>query len=367
MPASILAGTVIGAGVFSLPFVFNAAGLLTGFFYLAFLALIYIMVDLLYADVIVRTPGEHRFVGYSKIYLGSTGFWAAIFIGLFQAFFVLTVYLILAPSFSRLFIENNAIIHLLAFWLLGSIAILLNIKRVASIEFLITAGIIFIIFLTFILGAPGFIQRSINWQFDLSNLILVGPILFALAGRVALPEMMSYFKESKIPLGFFRKAVIWGMVVPALVYLLFVVGILGLSFPVAEDAVSGLVGQVSMPVLAAIGILGLLSLISSYIIIGFDTARILKYDLFVPDWLSKGLVVFVPPALYFLGFKSFIGMVTFLGGVFIPLGSIFVLLMWLKAKKKLAVPPVLVGKFIPKSIPILFLIFFIVLIYVILN
>lgn len=348
-----------------MPFVFGAAGLLTGLFYLLLFASIFLLIDLLYADLIVRTPGIHRFVGYSKLYLGNKGFWAAIFIGLVQLIFVLTIYLILAPSFSKLFIADNSIVHLLIFWLLGSIAILLNTKRIALAEFLITGGIIFIILLTFIWGLPAFIQQGNNWSFDLSKFLVVGPILFALAGRVAVPEVVSYFRETKTPLGFLKKSLIVGTFLPAIVYFLFVLGIIGLSPVVAEDAVSGLVSQVPFAILAAIGVLGLLSLISSYIVIGLDACRIFQYDLALPGWLSKGLIIFVPPILYFLGFQNFIALVTFLGGVFIPLETIFVLFMWSKANKKLGTPPVLVGKIIQKLIPILLLIFFIVLIYVI--
>lgn len=366
LPASILAGTIIGAGVFSLPFVFTKGGLLTGLFYLLLFAVVFILVDLIYADLIIRTPGDHRFVGYSKIYLGKGGFWAAILMGLIQALFVLTIYLILAPSFFKLFIPENTILHLLIFWFLGSAAILLNIKKIALAEFLITIGIILIILFTFVLGAPNFFQREISlFPFDLSNLIVVGPILFALGGRVAVPEIINYFRETKTPLSFLKKSLIVGILGPAVVYFLFVIGILGLSGVVAEDAVSGLIGQVASPVLIAIGVLGLLSLISSYIVIGLNASRIFNYDLAFPNWLSRSLVIFVPPILYFVGFQNFIVLISFLGGVFLPLESIFVLFMWLKANKKSETPPILIGKQVKMIVPVLLLIFFIVLIYAI--
>ena len=82
LPASILSGVIIGAGMFALPFIFESVGLATGFFYLAFFAAALILVYLVYADLVVRTPGKHRFVGYARIYFGDLGFWFAIFTGL---------------------------------------------------------------------------------------------------------------------------------------------------------------------------------------------------------------------------------------------------------------------------------------------
>ena len=367
MPVSILAGTVIGAGMFSLPFIFKTAGLLTGLFYLLLFGLVFILVDLIYADLIVRTPGDHRFVGYSRIYLDKRGFWAAILIGLIQLLFILTTYLVLAPSFSKLLIEGGSIVHLLIFWMIGSIVILLNTRRIAVAEFLITGGIILIIFLTFVWGLPSFIRQPVSWSFNLSEFWVIGPILFALAGRVAVPEVVSYFKETKTPLGFLKKSLILGTFVPVVVYSLFIIGIVGLSLSVTEDAVSGLIGQIPTPILIAIGILGLLSLISSYIVVGLNVSRIFRYDLSLPAWLSTCLVVFIPPVLYFLGFQNFITLVSYLGGIFIPLESIFILFMWLKANRKLGTPPIMVGNAIKMSIPVLLFVFFIVLIYVIIS
>lgn len=367
LPASILAGTIIGAGIFSLPFVFQQAGLLSGLFYLIFFALLFALIYLFYADLIIRTPGEHRFVGYADIYLGRWGFWAAIFMNLVFLLFTLAIYLILAPSFSKLFIADGSLCHLLGFWILGSTAILFSTKRIALAEFFITAGICLIILLVFVLGIGGlFEQGNLKWlPPDLSNFLVVGPILFSLAGAVAVPEIVSYFRESKIPLGYLKKSLIFGTAVPTFVYFLFIIGVISLSVYVSEDAVSGLISNVPLPVLAAIGILGFLSLISSYIVIGLNVRRIFNYDLFLPNWLSKLLVIFIPISLYFAGFRNFIESVSFVGKFFLPLEVIFILLIWIRANRKAEMPPLLVGRRAFLFVPVILAVFFVVLIYAI--
>ena len=333
LPASILAGTVIGAGMFSLPFVFNKVGLFNGLFYLFVFASVYIFLYFLYAEVILNTAGEHRFVGYAKIYLGNLGFWTALSLGLLELFFVLTIYLILSPSFFNLIYAGNPFYYLLIFWILGSAAAVFGTKRIAFLEFLIVAGMVAIIALVGWLGIRNF--HFSEWPFQNLNFwqwSAVGPILFALSGALVVPEVVSYFRESKAGLSRLKIALALGGILPAVVYLIFVIGILGLSAAVSEDAVSGLIGRMPTLILRFLGILGFLSLISSYIAIGLNARRILEYDLFLSRNWSKFIIVFLPITLYFLGLQSFIRAVTLVGLIFLPLEIVFIILMWFRMK-----------------------------------
>ena len=95
LPTGLLAGTIIGAGIFALPYVFAKAGLVAGFFYLALGGIAYTVVHLMYADVIMRTRSAHRFPGYAGLYLGRFGFILAVLIGVLEMILVMTIYLIL--------------------------------------------------------------------------------------------------------------------------------------------------------------------------------------------------------------------------------------------------------------------------------
>ncbi len=368
LPASILAGAVIGAGMFSLPFVFQEAGLLTGVFYLAFFAAFSICIYFLYADTIVRTPGDYRFTGYSRIYLGQWGFWLALLVGLVQLMFALTVHLILAPSFSQLITPGGYLYHLLGFWILGSALFLLKTKWIAWIESFMIGGIILIVLLVFFLGLGNIFSSGIDLlTFDLSKFIVVGPVLFALAGAVAVTEVVSYFRESQTPLSFLKKSLVIGTIIPSAVYFLFVTGVIGLSSPITKDVVSGFMGKVSPSFLITLGLFGFFALATSYIVVGLNVRRVFSYDLKLANWLSGVLVVFVPLILYFLGFQNFIQLVSYVGGITVPLQSILIIFMWLKADKTSSSPSILVSDWLRKGIPVLLLVFFIALIYVIIN
>jgi amino acid permease len=385
LPASLLAGTIIGAGIFALPFVFEKAGIVTCLFYLGLFGASFVLIHLMYADLILKTEGGenlHRFPGYAKIYLGSWGFWSAILTTIIGMLFVLTVYLILSVSFINLiypvrdFIPNGVkpiglnisdASKLLIFWFLGSAAIFLGIRRIALSEFLITGGIMVIILIIFGYGLSHFGKIISVPAFNLQNIFLpYGAVLFALAGRVAIPAIINYFQKIDQPLVMVKKPIILGSLMPALVYLLFVFGILGLSETVSEDAVSGLVGHISPGILTLIGILGFISLWSSYIVIGLDIKNALKFDLKFPKILAGLTVIVLPPLFYFWGFQSFLALVSMVGGIFIALEGIFVALMWLRASK-LRPEKIIFKKLNPLIVYILMLIFIGGMIYEIIH
>ncbi|MHB9019861.1 MAG: aromatic amino acid transport family protein [Minisyncoccota bacterium] len=368
LPASILAGSIIGAGIFSLPFVFNKFGLLAGFISLIVFAFIYALIYFIYADIVLRTEGEHRFIGYSKIYLGKFGFWTAIFIGLIQLLLVLTVYLILAPSFTQLIFGGSYVAHLIFFWLIGSLMTLFNTRKIAWFEFLVVSGIFFIIALVFFFGIKNtdlsFVQ---NFNFNINSLGLVGAVIFALSGVMVVPEVVAYFRESASPLKFLKRSLLLGSFLPALAYIIFVLGILGISKNVSVDSVSGLAGYAPEWLLIFLGCLGFLSLTSSYVLVSLNTRHIFEYDFSLPADLSKFLVGFIPLAFYFLGIKGLTEVISFTGSIFIPLEIIILILIWLKANKLRPTNDFFDSGITKAVTPFLLAVFFIVLVYEIIK
>ncbi len=337
LPASLLAGTIIGAGVFALPYVFVKAGILTGLFYLLIFSAVFTLIHLMYADIILRTKENRRFFGYAEIYLGKWGKWSAILTTIVGMIFILTVYLILSVSFFNLVPQNLVfpdIYKILIFWLFGSLAVFMGINRLAIAEFLITLGIAAIILIIFGYGFGNLGQAVLISSFDLKYLFLpYGAVLFSLAGRTAIPALLGYFRNNNQSQLKAKAPIILGSLAPAFVYLIFVLGILSLSETVSQDSISGLIGRLPPLILGLLGGLGLISLWSSYIVIGRDVKKSFEHDFNFPQAFSGLIIVLFPLFLYFLGFQNFFKLVGLIGGVFIGLESIFIILMWLKARK----------------------------------
>ncbi len=337
LAASLLAGTIIGAGIFSLPYVFTRAGLLLGFFYLAIAAFSFVVVHLCYGEVVARDNAKHRFVGYARMYLGNVPSILALWMTVFQMLLVLAIYIVLSVSFLRfVFPSLPQLYSALLFWGAGSLAIFLTLRRVAIVEFLITGGIIGIIAVIFFLAVYAGGRSSISavtWEYAAFPL---APLLFSLAGRPAIPSLLQYCRMVNyggISMRFLRRTIFWGTVIPAVVYAFFVLGVIGLSHEVSHDAVSGLIGAVHSGVLFAIGILGILSLWSSYLVIGLDIKQILEYDLRFSKFSRALAVVAVPLFIYFISGQNFLRLIGIAGGLFLALEGIFILLIWRKARQ----------------------------------
>ncbi len=347
-PIGILAGGIIGAGMFSLPFVFASSGTLIGLIYLILAAGAYTIIHLMYADIILRTPGRHRFAGYVARYLGAGPFWLSVLMVVIEMILVLTIYLLLSQGFSSLIIGAVSPLTAIAiFWILGSVAIFFNIKRLALSEGLVTIAMVAIISVLFGFGVIhgkgiGSIALFGQWH---SLLLPLPAILFALSGRVAIPSVIDWFKsEKQSNPRTIKKAIIIGTVLPALVYALFIYGVMSLSGQISADGVSGLIGALPDQLLLLIGILGWLSLWSSYILVGLDVERTLADDLKVPVLLRLILVVFTPLLLYLLGIQNFLTLISIVGGVFLSLEGIFVMAIWRRINKQNGKGGVLISK-----------------------
>ncbi len=339
-PVSLLSGTIIGAGIFSLPFIFSCSGVLTSFVFLIVLCFAFIFIHLIYADIVLKNGTQHRFAGYAKIYFGQLGNFVGIIMTILQGFLVLSIYLLLSSSFfSSVLPSFNPLWGVLLFWLIGSIICSSGTKKITFFEFLSVLGILSVILVLCYLGFDKFFNHSLNlissnWKFWL---LPFGALLFSLSGRPSIPSLVHYFEkinpnaqESKKEI---RRAIVWGTIMPAIVYGIFIISILGLSPVPSPDTFTGIMSVIPSWVLMGLGALGLISLISSYFAIGVDLKHSLQFDLGLSRISSLTFIFFIPPFLYYMKIGGLISLIEIAGGIFIGLESLMILLMWRKSRK----------------------------------
>ncbi|MBI2592916.1 MAG: hypothetical protein HYW37_02030 [Candidatus Colwellbacteria bacterium] len=332
LPAGLLSSLIIGAGMFALPYVFSEAGFLVGLFYLGAFTFAVTRIHLMYSTLLSSTAEDHRFVGLSKIYLGNWGFWTSLFTTVVGIVLILLIYLVLSSSFIKIALPGiDPLVGVLIFWLTAALANILSVKRLAGFEFLVTLAMALIVLVVFVYGLPKFEKAALT-DINLGEAFLpYGAILFALYGRAGISSLRSYFRSNQLPESKISRVIILGTSFPALVYLLFVLGIVGLSGTVSADAVSGIVS--APPGLREmIGWLGIFSLWTSYVFLGLELRGILSSDFKLPALAVPLLVALSPIALYFAGLGNFIKLVGISGGVFLALESIMVILMYGKIK-----------------------------------
>lgn len=326
-------GTIVGAGIFGIPFVVARAGIFSGLFYFFFAGTITLIICWLYGEVILRTKKTHRLVGYAHQYLGKKGKWVASFSTIFGFFGSLLAYLILGGDFLRVllgdFLDWESIFFVLLFFALGALVIFVGLGIICAAEFFMTLLLLFVVGLLSFKGYPH-LQFSNFSFFDHRYLFLAyGVIFYSFLGSSALPEMRQILRGRE---KFFKPAILWGLVIVAVVYLVFsfsVVGITGQDTTV--DAISGLVPLLGGSVIKIGALFGFLAVFSSFIVIGLSLKKVFNFDFGLNKHLSWLLVVSVPLALFLVGIQSFIFIIGIIGIVMGGIEGVLLILIYKKA------------------------------------
>lgn len=333
---AIMIGTIIGAGFFGLPYAINQSGFLIGCVMLIVFGFLSLYLHLMYGEVVLRTPGLHRYSGFLKKYLPNRFGAFAGYFNVASSLSYLLVYLVLGGIFSHSlfnqFFGGSENLYTIIFFIFVSIGIIFSLHLFNKLNLILVLILLSIILLICIWGSFSLDINNlarINWH---SLLVPYGVILFSLSGNSAVPEMVEVLKKKQFKV---KKAIIIGTLIPYLIYLFFIIVVLGLSGNnTTEDAISGLVNYLGKPVIILGTILGLIAVSTSFFVTALNLKKILWYDYQVKEiWSSIATLVF-PIGLFLLGLKDFIGIISFLGIFFISFDNLFFIKIFLLARKK---------------------------------
>jgi len=337
--AFTLTGTIIGAGILGLPYVFAKAGFFIGLFWLIFLGLILLFVGLCMGEITLRTKKIYQLPGYSNKYLGKWGgrvMFVAIIFGIYSA---LLAYLIgEGQSLSKLFTGGveYAFIFGIGFWMIMTYLLKGGLERLKNIGFFGVIAVIIIITLVFLILLPEVKIENINYVNSSNFFIPFGVVLFSLLGLNSIPELRREIEKDK---KIMKKAIIFGASIPIILYLMFTlvfVGVFGGN--VAEIATLSFTGVFGKFLL----LLGICTMMTCFFILSFALR-----DCFIFDLRNKKVSFFyvslVPLLLYILvNFFNLAGFVQILGlGGAVSGGIMGILILFMNraAKKKGDVKP----------------------------
>lgn len=335
---------IIGAGMFALPYIALKVGIFSMFAYILILGAFIVFINLLYGDLALRTPDYKRLPGFAKFYLGNVGEKIAFISTTLGTFGALLVYLILGGEFFKnifapIFGGGNLIYTLLIFSL-GAIFIFFDRKVVFLAEFLCVTLFMIILFVIFWRGLPFFRFENLFIKTGaISDLFLpYGPVLFSLWGLELIPDIEEALGSKK---SLIKKIIIFGTLIPILVYLFFVVIILGISgSQTADSALPGLSGYLGSIVISLAFFLGVITNLTSFNSVGLTLKDVFRYDFKINKNLSWAITCFFPLFLFLIGFKSFILVISLVGGAMLAINGILVLLMYYKVTKKKFIFPI---------------------------
>ncbi len=330
-----LVGTIVGAGMFGIPYVVAQSGFLIGAVFLFILTIVSILLHLAYGEIAYKTPGKHRLVGYAEHYLGKYGK-VIVTISLLIGFFgSLLVYIIISGEFlSELFsplFGGSSFVYSLIFFAIGSLGVLKGLKLIEQLELvigLLLCGIVLLIFFSGIFHLDVSNLKSINLkQFFLPY----GVILWALAGGAAVPELKEVVKGNGKS---YKKAIVLGTLIPAVLYFLFMFVVVGVSGErTSPEAIQGLMGILGREITYIGAAFGALASITSFFVIGLALKKVFWYDYRINKNLSWFLVCFIPLLGFLLGLREFIPIIGFLGVFLGAIESVSIILIYKKVSR----------------------------------
>ena len=333
---AVLIGTMVGVGVFGIPFAFAKAGFWVGFSFLILIGFITLLLNLMYGEVVLRTHEKHQITGYTNKYLG-IWFKRLIFFSVSLSLYsALLVYMVIAGDFlnnifSSVFYTSPTSYSLM-FFIILSILILRGIKRISWVELLLVGLFIVVVFLIFGVG--------IN-KINLSNFTGIQPefwflpygvLLFAFAGFSAIPIQRSILNNQE---NNFRKSILLAVILTGALYLLFAFTVLGISGDITTpDAISGLYEFLGGKIIFLGSLFGILAVSTGYLRLGSALLEMFHLDYGVPRKRAWFLVIAPPLVLFLGGLRTFIDIISLAGSVAIGLEGIVLTFVYIKSKSK---------------------------------
>lgn len=333
---AVFLGTVIGVGIFGLPFVAFKAGFFVVVSYFLFMALVAIFINFLYSEVVLGSKKMHRLPGYVGEYLGEK--WKritflVITVGLMGA---LLAYLIIGGQFLNFFLGpylgGNSTLYTLLFFGLGAYLVFRGIKSISGIEL----SLLFVLFIILaVLFIKAFPSINISYFKTLNPKFLFFPygvILFSLWGSAVIPEIKEMLAGSRVHL---RRVIFWGTVVTVVIYLFFIFIVLGASGPAtSEEAISGLEQVLGDKIIKLGFIFGVITCFTSFLTLALTLKKVFWYDFGIPKNFAWFLTCFIPLGLFLLGIREFIGVISFTGAIAIGVEGIIIVFLYRAFLKK---------------------------------
>lgn len=336
-PIATLTGTIIGVGIFSLPYIASKIGFLAMTLYLLVLGFMVIMVHVFFAEVSLATPDKKRLPGFARVHLGKAAEKLAAITFITGSFGSLLAYLIIGGEFlGNLLLPyfgGNIFFWTIVYFALGLSFVYFGIKSIKTIEFW---GVIsFFVILFFLFGKS---QTFLNLQniflpFNSNYLFLpYGPILFSLWGASLIPEIEEMMGRNK---KWLKSVIVISMLISMIFYFLFTFLILGVTGSSAtESALTGLKNILDQDAVIIGFFFGLIATFTSFITVGLTLKNVFHYDLKMNNKFACLVTFLVPLLLFLIGVNKFIPVISFIGAFALGIEGTLILLMYRKIKNK---------------------------------
>jgi amino acid permease len=313
--AATLMGTTIGAGVLAIPYVVSKSGLILGIIQIIIIGAAMIGLNLLLAEVILKTKDNHQLTGYAGKYLGKIGKRAMAFIMLAGIYGALIAYIIgVGNTLSTLLPQLTPVTCSIIFFATVTAMIYLGINAIEKSEMLLSSAVILTLIGIIIMVAASGKFSTANFTPINTNSFFVpyGVILFAFMGAVAIPEMKEELgKNAGKQL---KKAVIIGGLVPIVLYSLFAIAVIGISGSTTSEIATLTLGR-ELGAFAAVvaNLFAIFAMSTSFISLGLALKDMYAFDYKIDPKDAWSLTCGIPLLAFLMGINGFIAVLSMIG------------------------------------------------------
>ena len=333
---AVFVGSMLGAGIFGLPYAFAQAGWGIGALYLVGVGFVLLLLQLLIAEVTIQTPGERRLSSLAGLYLGR---WAKVVTTILifgSVWGAVLAYIILGGGFLyTLFggwLGGDPIWYAGVFVAFEALLISFPLRKAAGMEVLI-GGVLLCLFVVLILaGLPEIHIVNITSTNATHWFVPYGVVLFALSGLGVSPEMHNIFgerSEHHMP-----RAILVGFSLVFALYAAFTFVVVGVSGDgVTQNALLGYTMALD-PLMQVVGsLVGLLTISSILFMMGEQLKDTMIADYEVPPGVAEAVTLGVPFLFFLLGLRDLVSVIGFVGAVFSALTAVMFIFVYERLRK----------------------------------
>ncbi len=219
----LLMGTIIGAGILGLPYIYAESGYLTGIFNLVLVGIAAFLMIAYVGELTMHYPGKHQLTGYVGKFLGKDWKSIAILIETFGIYTALIAYYIgIGAALGNLLGMNPKIVSTV-FFVIATPFVYFGTKSVSKGESILMAFKISLILIIFFMLIPKIHTQNLT-GFNIHKILLpFGITLFSLLGYTVMPEVSQILKKKdKV-----KKIALVSVVASAIIYVIFTLGFVG--------------------------------------------------------------------------------------------------------------------------------------------
>ncbi len=333
----MMIGAIVGVGVFGLPYAFAQGGFGLGLLELFFLGGLLVVLQLMLGEIVAQTPGHHRLVNYIGIYTGRFWKWVtlvALSLGVWGA---MLAYMLVGGTFLHLLLSpilgGGEAVYSYALAIIASALVFGGLVLASRIEYLVVGALLFL-FTFIILASLPLVDVSHYTTLDLKEFFIpYGVILFSLSGMGIVPELKDVLGKTYRRL--LSPVIVTGMGIILLLYALFAFAVVGVTgADTSPMAFEGLVPDLGTTFLVVATLLGSLTILSIYMVLGIELLNTFKFDFNLRHKTAWFLVCAVPVVLFALGMREFVDIIGFVGSVFGGVLGILVALSYWSMRRR---------------------------------